>query len=381
MICTLGPSCWSVEGLGALIDAGMSMARFNFSHGDHDAHGASLARLREAAAARPGCQVSAMLDTKGPEIRTGFFAAPNEGGKLKFKAGDSLILTSDYEHKSDGTKLACTYDKLATSVKVGANVLVADGSLVLEVVSLDPANGEVTTRVCNDQTIGERKNMNLPGVKVDLPVLQEKVRVRGARLAMSDGVWGGWVLQRGSSIPREEVCPRCLAKRRGGAGWGSAPMRIFLPPHVRLPWGLPWGVERPAGPTTTWSDVTHFIRSILKAARVFRPHKRPTTMPLASRLLALPVTKILESLQSETTCRFLEQPTKICSEANGERALQRERERERESHPQRRPQPRSLHQGARPLRRRWAADSSDAPVSRCSPGRALHTHARALATP
>ena len=190
MICTLGPSCWSVEGLGALIDAGMSMARFNFSHGDHDAHGASLARLREAAAARPGCQVSAMLDTKGPEIRTGFFAAPNEGGKLKFKAGDSLILTSDYEHKSDGTKLACTYDKLATSVKVGANVLVADGSLVLEVVSLDPANGEVTTRVCNDQTIGERKNMNLPGVKVDLPVLQEKVRVRGARRRTGCGVGG-----------------------------------------------------------------------------------------------------------------------------------------------------------------------------------------------
>ena len=65
MVCTLGPSCWSVEGLGALIDAGMTMARFNFSHGDHDAHGASLARLREAASARPGCQVSAMLDTKG----------------------------------------------------------------------------------------------------------------------------------------------------------------------------------------------------------------------------------------------------------------------------------------------------------------------------
>ena len=147
-----------------------------------------------------------MLDTKGPEIRTGFFAAPNDGGKLTFKAGTELIMTYDYEHKSDGTKLACTYDKLATSVKVGANVLVADGSLVLEVVSLDPANGEVTTRVCNDQTIGERKNMNLPGVKVDLPVLQEKDVNDLVKFAVPQGV---------VAIVRRQVV--VLAKTVGGA--------------------------------------------------------------------------------------------------------------------------------------------------------------------
>ena len=178
MICTLGPSCWSVEGLGALMDAGMTIARFNFSHGDHEAHGASLKRLREAAAQRPGCQCAAMLDTKGPEIRTGFFAPPNEGGKITFEAGAELILTSDYSHKSDGTKLACTYKALASTVKVGAQVLVADGSLVLEVLEVYPYRGEVKTKVLNKQTLGERKNMNLPGVKVDLPVLQEKVCAR-----------------------------------------------------------------------------------------------------------------------------------------------------------------------------------------------------------
>ena len=68
----MGPACWSVEGLIALIDQGMNVARFNFSHGDHKAHGECLARLREAIAARPGCNVAILLDTKGPEIRTGF---------------------------------------------------------------------------------------------------------------------------------------------------------------------------------------------------------------------------------------------------------------------------------------------------------------------
>eukprot|EP01040_Poterioochromonas_malhamensis_P011815 gene11815-12890_t len=68
IVCTLGPASWSVEGLGKLIDAGMNIARFNFSHGDHDSHFAALTRLREAIAQRPGCDVAVMLDTKGPEI-------------------------------------------------------------------------------------------------------------------------------------------------------------------------------------------------------------------------------------------------------------------------------------------------------------------------
>merc|ERR1719454_824255 len=73
IICTLGPACWSVETLESLIDAGMSVARFNFSHGDHEGHKACLDRLREAAANK-SAHVGVLLDTKGPEIRSGFFA-------------------------------------------------------------------------------------------------------------------------------------------------------------------------------------------------------------------------------------------------------------------------------------------------------------------
>ena len=117
------------------------------------------------------CETAVMLDTKGPEIRSGFFA---EGKKIQLTKGENLILTSDYSFKGDKHKLACSYSSLAKSVQTGQQILVADGSLVLTVLSTDEPNGEVTCRVENNASIGERKNMNLPGVVVDLPTLTEK---------------------------------------------------------------------------------------------------------------------------------------------------------------------------------------------------------------
>ena len=113
-----------------------------------------------------------MLDTKGPEIRTGFFA--NDVKKIELQKGERLTLTTDYHFKGDSTKLACSYPNLARSVHPGNQILVADGSLVLTVVSTDPAAGEVECRIENNAEIGERKNMNLPGVVVDLPTFTEK---------------------------------------------------------------------------------------------------------------------------------------------------------------------------------------------------------------
>ena len=113
-----------------------------------------------------------MLDTKGPEIRSGFFA--NGAKKVNLVKGENLILTTDYAFKGDNTKLACSYPALCTSVTIGQSILVADGSLVLTVTSIDEAAGEITTRIGNNAGMGERKNMNLPGVVVDLPTLTEK---------------------------------------------------------------------------------------------------------------------------------------------------------------------------------------------------------------
>jgi pyruvate kinase len=113
-----------------------------------------------------------MLDTKGPEIRTGFFGGGAK--KIDLVKGETITLTSDYAFKGDKHKLACSYESLATSVTPGQLILCADGSLVLTVLSCDPSAGEISCRIMNNASVGERKNMNLPGVVVNLPTLTEK---------------------------------------------------------------------------------------------------------------------------------------------------------------------------------------------------------------
>merc|ERR1712070_1337902 len=115
--------------------------------------------------------IAILLDTKGPEIRTGFFQEKCNG-KIHLKKGGTIELCTDYSYKGDESKIACTYKSLPTSVQPGSTVLIADGSLVLTVTECK--SDSVMCRIENDQSIGERKNCNLPNVKVDLPVLQEK---------------------------------------------------------------------------------------------------------------------------------------------------------------------------------------------------------------
>ena len=107
------------------------------------------------------------------EIRTGLFAPGVD--KLYFEKGNLLTLTTDVSYRATDTrKLACSYGQLATSVKTGQSILIADGSLVLTVLECNLSTNEVTCRVENTTAIGERKNMNLPGVIVDLPTFTEK---------------------------------------------------------------------------------------------------------------------------------------------------------------------------------------------------------------
>eukprot|EP01036_Dinobryon_divergens_P025646 gene25646-34218_t len=160
IVCTLGPACWSVEGLGNLIDAGMNIARFNFSHGDHATHYASLERLRAAVAARPGVHVAVMLDTKGPEIRTGT-VDPALGGKLKLVKGQFIEVGTDYSRLCTPTYLACSYKSLPKSVSVDSRILVADGALLLRVAEIKEAS--VVAEILNNAR-----------AVVDLPTLTEK---------------------------------------------------------------------------------------------------------------------------------------------------------------------------------------------------------------
>ena len=112
-----------------MLDAGMNVARLNFSHGDHETHSRTVTRLREAMA-NTGKKCAIMLDTKGPEIRSGFYKA---GGSIELKAGQTLKIVTDYDFKGDNTTIACTYKSLPSSVKVGSTIYVADGSLTCEV--------------------------------------------------------------------------------------------------------------------------------------------------------------------------------------------------------------------------------------------------------
>jgi len=171
IICTMGPSCWEPDMLVKLMEAGMNIARLNFSHGDHEMHGATVAKIREAAKKFPNRNIGILLDTKGPEIRTGFFRE-DVGKSIELKQGQDLKLVTDYSFMGDNTCIALTYDKLPTSVKPGNTILMADGSLSLKVKEC--GKDYVMTEVMNNCKLGERKNCNLPGVKVDLPVLQEK---------------------------------------------------------------------------------------------------------------------------------------------------------------------------------------------------------------
>eukprot|EP00252_Welwitschia_mirabilis_P004993 TRINITY_DN15377_c0_g1_i1.p1 TRINITY_DN15377_c0_g1~~TRINITY_DN15377_c0_g1_i1.p1 ORF type:complete len:511 (-),score=85.38 TRINITY_DN15377_c0_g1_i1:329-1861(-) len=170
IVCTLGPASRSVPMIEKLLRAGMNVARFNFSHGTHEYHQETLDNLRQAMA-NTGILCAVMLDTKGPEIRTGFL---KDGKPIQLREGQEITITTDYTIKGDTSMISMSYGKLAVDLKPGNTILCADGTITLTVLSVDPNSGTVRCRCENTALLGERKNVNLPGVVVDLPTLTEK---------------------------------------------------------------------------------------------------------------------------------------------------------------------------------------------------------------
>ncbi|CAI0384632.1 unnamed protein product [Linum tenue] len=170
IICTLGPQSRSVDMISKLLEAGMNVARFNFSHGTHDYHQQTLDNLRAAMSAT-GIPCAVMLDTKGPEIRTGFL---KDGKPIELKQGSEILISTDYNLRGDETQIAMSYKKIAEDVKPGSRILCSDGTISLRVLSCDREKGLVNCLCENSATLGEKKNVNLPGVIVDLPTLTEK---------------------------------------------------------------------------------------------------------------------------------------------------------------------------------------------------------------
>jgi pyruvate kinase len=173
----MGPKCWSEEQIGKLLDAGMNVARFNFSHGDHEAHLSVLERFRKVTAAKDH-PAACFLDTKGPEIRT---AMLKDHKPIDLVAGQAIIVEAvgDIYTEFEGfkteaeTRIGLSYAKLCQSVVPGNTLLLADGTISIRVEEILNET-ELRGTVMNSKTLGERKNCNLPGVKVDIPVLTEK---------------------------------------------------------------------------------------------------------------------------------------------------------------------------------------------------------------
>ncbi|KAG6511930.1 pyruvate kinase, cytosolic isozyme [Zingiber officinale] len=170
IVCTLGPASRSVEMVEKLLRAGMNVARFNFSHGSHEYHQETLNNVHTAME-NTGILCAVMLDTKGPEIRTGFL---KDSKPIQLKQGQEITITTDYSIKGDETMISMSYKKLAVDVKPDSVILCADGTITLTVLSCDKDTGLVRCRCENSALLGERKNVNLPGVIVDLPTLTEK---------------------------------------------------------------------------------------------------------------------------------------------------------------------------------------------------------------
>jgi pyruvate kinase len=168
IICTLGPSTDSEETLKALINAGMNVGRFNFSHGLYDEQENRLAML-EKVREELDVPVAALLDTKGPEIRLTTF----EKGSVVLKEGQEFTLTTK-EVEGNENIVGISYKDLPSDVEKGVHILIDDGLIDMEV--LEVSSTDIKCRVVNGGKISDRKGVNVPNVDLTMPFLSPKDR-------------------------------------------------------------------------------------------------------------------------------------------------------------------------------------------------------------
>lgn len=167
IICTMGPNSDNREVMKQLILNGMDVARFNFSHGTHEEQKKRFLQLREVAD-ETGIPIAALLDTKGPEIRTGIL---KDGKKVSLKEGQDFILTTE-EITGNESMVHINYNGLNEDVKENDRILIDDGLIELHVKRVE--GPQIVCTVVNGGELGERKGVNVPGVKIKLPALTDK---------------------------------------------------------------------------------------------------------------------------------------------------------------------------------------------------------------
>lgn len=167
IVCTMGPATDDKEVLRSIIRNGMDVARFNFSHGTHPEQKARMDMLKMVREEEHS-NTAILLDTKGPEIRTGVL---KDGKKVMLETGSTLTLTAE-DIVGDAQKVSITYSGLADDVDRGKKILIDDGLIELEVVKKD--GSDIVCKVLNGGELGERKGVNVPNVPVRLPAITEK---------------------------------------------------------------------------------------------------------------------------------------------------------------------------------------------------------------
>ena len=165
IICTMGPATDNIEVLRAMARAGMNVARFNFSHGSHEEHKQRIDRVK-AVREEYNLPIALLLDTKGPEIRTGDM----QDGKIFLKKGEQIRLTP---RACLGTpsKISITYPDLYQDVQAGTSILIDDGLIELRVETQEQ---DILCRVLNDGAVSNHKGINVPDVHLSIPYLSDK---------------------------------------------------------------------------------------------------------------------------------------------------------------------------------------------------------------
>ena len=166
IVSTIGPATDAPEVLNLLVKKGINVARLNFSHGTHEEHGRRIKAVKEAALAL-GRHVGIMLDTKGPEIRTGIL----KEDKVNLVEGQMVTLTTE-EIEGDANRLSVSYPGLPQDLGSRSTILLSDGLIALKVESIEGT--EIHCRVKNGGELGNKKGVNVPGRAINLPSLTEK---------------------------------------------------------------------------------------------------------------------------------------------------------------------------------------------------------------
>jgi pyruvate kinase len=179
IVCTIGPATASRERLRGLVEAGMDVARLNFSHGTHADHQRIHRLVRETAEAM-GRPIGVLADLQGPKIRLGEFAE----SPVEWRTGDHVVITSE-QVVGTAERVSCTYPRLPAEVRVGDRLLIDDGKVAVEVTGV---NGpDVACLVVEGGTVSDHKGVSLPNVALSVPALSEK-DVADLRVALRMGV-------------------------------------------------------------------------------------------------------------------------------------------------------------------------------------------------